>query len=193
MKKTCISADQLLQDSFSLALLILQSGYRPDLIVGVWRGGTPVAIAVHEAFAFAGHACQHLPIQASSYKGINIRDSVKVAGLEALMESCAPGKKILLVDDIYDSGQSMAKVLDELLLLSSPHMPETRIAVPWYKPTHNTTNRIPDYYLYETSDWLIFPHELCGLDDSDILRKPGLGNMTEALLKVGNRGSKTIP
>jgi uncharacterized protein len=186
MKKTCISADQLLRESFSLAVLILQSGFRPDIVVGVWRGGTPIAIAVHEAFQYAGHDCRHLPIQASSYKGINIRDSVKVAGLEGLLANITNGTKILLVDDVFDSGQSMAKVLDEILLLSSGHMPETRIAVPWYKPAHNTTNRIPDYYLYETSDWLVFPHELCGLDEDDILRKPGLGSMAEALLKLGS-------
>jgi hypothetical protein len=41
MKKRYIDASQLLQDSFELALKVFQSGFRPNYIVGVWRGGAP--------------------------------------------------------------------------------------------------------------------------------------------------------
>ena len=43
-----ITAQQLLEDSFRLGANIYQSGFRPDFIVGIWRGGTPVGIAVQE-------------------------------------------------------------------------------------------------------------------------------------------------
>ena len=48
MKKTFIHADQLLEDSFKLAWKVYESGFRPNYIVGVWRGGAPIGIAVQE-------------------------------------------------------------------------------------------------------------------------------------------------
>jgi hypoxanthine phosphoribosyltransferase len=46
MEKNYIQAQQLLEDSFSLAWQVYESGYRPNYIVGVWRGGAPIGIAV---------------------------------------------------------------------------------------------------------------------------------------------------
>ena len=40
---------------------------------------------------------------------------------------------------------------------------DIRVAVPWYKPTHNRTDREPDYYINTTDKWLVFPHGLEGL------------------------------
>ena len=48
MDKLFIQADELLQDSFKLAWQVYESGYRPNYIVGVWRGGAPIGIAVQE-------------------------------------------------------------------------------------------------------------------------------------------------
>ena len=42
MEKTYISANDLLLDSYKLGIKIFDSGFKPDFIVGVWRGGTPV-------------------------------------------------------------------------------------------------------------------------------------------------------
>lgn len=182
MKKTYISAAQLLRDSFELALLVLQSGWLPTIVVGVWRGGTPVGIAVQEALAFAGCKTAHMAIRVTSYTGIGSRGKVEVEGLEALVRRTGPGSRILLVDDVHDSGQSIARVADELVLACGVHTPELRVAVPWFKPAHNTTNRIPDYYLHETSDWLVFPHELCGLAAEEVLHKPELEGLAARLL-----------
>src|SRR5690606_26631839 len=82
MKKTYISAAQLLRDSFELALLVLHSGWLPTIVVGVWRGGTPVGIAVQEALAFAGCKTTHMPIRVTSYIGIGSRGKIEVEGLE---------------------------------------------------------------------------------------------------------------
>jgi hypoxanthine phosphoribosyltransferase len=193
MKKTCISADQLLRDSFALALLVLRSGYRPDLIVGVWRGGTPVGIAVHEAFDFTGNGCDHLSIRTTSYTGINQRQSVQVEGLDYLLHKVQGKQRLLLVDDVFDSGQSMARLIEELHLMCGSQPPEIRIAVPWYKPTQNTTKRLPDYYLHETSAWLVFPHELCGLQDAELLQKPGLDDLAAQLLQLRDQAPASGP
>ena len=52
MKKHFIQADQLLRDSYNLAWKIFESGFKPDYIIGVWRGGAPVGIAVQEFLDF---------------------------------------------------------------------------------------------------------------------------------------------
>ncbi len=48
MDKHYISAQQLLDDSFALTMQVFESGFEPDYIVGVWRGGAPVGIAMQE-------------------------------------------------------------------------------------------------------------------------------------------------
>jgi hypothetical protein len=50
--KKYITADELLLDSFQLGVDIYNSGFRPNFIVGVWRGGTPVGIINQKRCAF---------------------------------------------------------------------------------------------------------------------------------------------
>ena len=72
-EKYFISAQQLLDDSFRLGLEILDSDFRPDFIVGVWRGGTPVGIVVQELLDYFGVVSDHIAIRTSSYEGIGKR------------------------------------------------------------------------------------------------------------------------
>ena len=72
-EKQFIKAQELLDDSFRLGLKVLESGFRPDFIVGIWRGGTPVGIAVQELFEHNGVASDHIAIRTSSYEGIEQR------------------------------------------------------------------------------------------------------------------------
>lgn len=188
MKKTYISAASLLRDSFELALLILESGWRPTHVVGVWRGGTPVGIAVQEALAFAGCTTQHMPVRVSSYTGIGEQGHIEVEGLEHVARHATPDSRILLVDDVHDSGRSMARLLDGLVALGLPRSC-LRVAVPWYKPQHSTTAQRPDYHLHETADWLVFPHELCGLTAEEIRNKPDLDTVAAKLLVHAGRVS----
>ena len=51
-EKLFVGSQQLLEDSVRLGLQIIKSGFRPDFIVGIWRGGTPVGIAVQELMEF---------------------------------------------------------------------------------------------------------------------------------------------
>ena len=60
--------------------------------------------------------------------------------------------------------------------------PNIRIATPYYKPENNQTNRKPDYYLQETSKWIVFPHELTGLSLEEISsNKPALSELIEKI------------
>ena len=61
--KTWLSADQLLADSYRLANLILDAGFHPTHLVGIWRGGAPVGIAVQELMAYRGVEADHIAIR----------------------------------------------------------------------------------------------------------------------------------
>ena len=60
MEKLFIKANELLEDSFNLAWQIYESDYKPNYIVGVWRGGAPVGIAVQEFLNVLGLKSDHI-------------------------------------------------------------------------------------------------------------------------------------
>lgn len=170
MKKHFITAEALLKDSFLLAEKILASNFRPHFIVGVWRGGAPVGIAVQEYLDFKGIKTDHIAIRTSSYRGIDDQDkNVRVHGLQYIIENVNSHDELLIVDDVFDSGRSIAAILNELKIKSRRNLPETiRIACPWFKPTKNVTDLEPDYFIHKTDQWLVFPHELDGLTEQEI-------------------------
>jgi hypoxanthine phosphoribosyltransferase len=179
MKKLFISADDLLIDSFKLADQVFQSGFRPDFIVGVWRGGAPVGIAVQEYLDYVGIETDHIAIRTSSYYAIGEQDKeVKVHGLNYIIDNVNAEDSLLLVDDVFDSGRSVVAILRELRDKSRANLPGTiKIACPWYKPERNRTDIEPDYYVHETDQWLVFPHELSGLTREELMEaKPEIAN-----------------
>jgi hypothetical protein len=182
----------LLGDAIELAIRIIDSGFRPDLIVGIWRGGTPVGIAVQEVMEYVGINSDHIAIRTDSYSSIGERSRVKVHGLEYLERHLATGDKLLLVDDVFDTGLSIDGVLLEMNSIYKDGLPEYRVATPYFKPANNKTARKPDFYLYETADWLVFPHELIGLSDREIIdNKPLSNHLKERLLFLHRRLAKS--
>lgn len=174
--KTYISANQLLEDSFRLADQVLKSGFRPTHIVGIWRGGAPIGIAVQELLEFRGVHADHIAIRTSSYSGIDKQEpEVRVYALGYLVNTVNPDDALLVVDDVFDSGRSIKAFIHELALKCRHNMPRTvKIATAYYKPKRNVTDLAPDYYLHEVDEWLVFPHELKGLTDQEIRQnKPG--------------------
>ena len=174
--KKFIDAQELLEDSLKLGVKILESGFKPNFIVGVWRGGSPVGIVVQELLDYYGVKTDHIAIRTSSYDGIGERDSnVRVHGLSYLIKNINAEDALLIVDDVYDSGLSIEAVIDNLTLKARKNTPHIRVATVYYKPENNKTNRVPDYYVHETDRWLVFPHELDGLTIEEIYQyKPGL-------------------
>ena len=182
LQKRYIAAQDLLEDSFQLAMNIYNSGYRPRLIIGIWRGGTPVGIAVQEYFEYRGASTDHIAIRTASYTGINQQsETIHVHGLDYIVAHTGPDDPLLLVDDVFDSGRSMEAVIKALSDMRGRDFREqVRIACPWYKPGNNRTDLVPDYHLHETGDWLVFPHELAGLTREEIAAgKPALARILE--------------
>lgn len=176
VSKTYISAQDLLDDSFRLALQIMEDGFHPNYIVGIWRGGTPVGIAVQELLDFHGFPSDHIAIRTSSYDGIeDQRDEVRVHGLHYIIENVNADDSLLIVDDVFDSGRSIQAVIDRLGELSRRNTPETiRIATVYYKPSKRKVACTPDYYIHETDEWLVFPHELKGLTREEVAKSKPL-------------------
>jgi len=183
MKKVFISADQLIEDSFQLALNIFESGFRPDYIVGVWRGGAPVGIAVQECLDVLDVKSDHIAIRTSSYTGIGERSkNVRVHGLTYLIKRLESEDSLLIVDDVHDSGLSIEKIILDIKKACKKNTPEIRVATPYFKPANNQTDRIPDYYIHESAEWLVFPHELEGLTAEELKEnRPQLAHIIDEI------------
>lgn len=169
-EKVYLDAQQLLEDSFSLAGKVLESGFRPTFIAAVWRGGAPMGIAVQELLAYHGIDTDHIAIRSSAYHGIdNQSSSVKVFGLNYLTKKIRHEDRLLLVDDVFDTGKSIDAIIMDLTSRARKNTPhDIRVAVPYFKPSRNLSSRTPDYYLHETAAWLKFPHSLEGLSEEEV-------------------------
>lgn len=183
--KKFITSQELLEDSFRLAHKVFEDGFRPDFIIGIWRGGAPIGIAVQEFFDFKKIETDHIAVRTSSYYGIGQQSKeIKVHGLHYLIENANASDSLLIVDDVFDSGRSIDALIKQIRSLSRLNTPkDIRIACPWYKPTNNQVDIIPDYYINESEEWLVFPHELSGLTKEELLEgKAELANIKHLLV-----------
>jgi hypoxanthine phosphoribosyltransferase len=184
MEKTFITAQQLLEDSFRLASKVFEDGFRPHFIIGIWRGGAPIGIAVQEYFDFKKVETDHIAVRTSSYYGIDKQSkTIKVHGLHYLIENANADDGLLIVDDVFDSGRSVEALIKQIKSLSRANMPkDVRIACPYFKPKNNKTDIVPDYYIHESDEWLVFPHEISGLTPDEIIAgKTDLANVMHLL------------
>lgn len=170
--KIYIAANELLADSFRLGWQVLDSGFAPTHLVGIWRGGAPVGIAVQELLEYQGHHCDHIAIRTSSYTGIDsVGPEVRVFALGHLIDTLNPDDRLLVIDDVFDSGRSIEAFLRELRLRCRHNTPrEVRIATVYWKPARNSTALKPDFFVHQTDAWLVFPHEINGLTVDEIRR-----------------------
>ena len=169
-EKLYIDAQDLLEDSWRLGAKVFESGFRPSYIVAIWRGGAPIGVAVQEMLGACGVEADHIAIRTASYHGIDGRDDeVRVYSMNYLIKNIRHDDALLIVDDVFDTGRSIEAVINRLQQAVRKNAPEDiRVAVPYYKPSRNLTDRAPDYYLHETESWLKFPHSLEGLSEEEI-------------------------
>jgi uncharacterized protein len=188
MKNTFIAADDLLLDAFRLSAAIHQSGFRPDFLVGLWRGGSAVGIAVQEGLEHFGVATDHIAVR-TSYTGlsnysqmVDKAENIRVHGLQYLLERVGADHSMLIVDDVYSSGSSVRAVINELAEKTRRNLPhDIRTAAVWYRPTERTLSP-PDFYVHKTRDWLVLPYELSGLSLRELrAHKPELEPVMDRL------------
>jgi hypoxanthine phosphoribosyltransferase len=189
IKKTFVEEETLLNDAFRMAVSVYESGFTPTFIVGIWRGGSSVGIYVQECLQFLGVESDHIAIR-TSYAGLTeyqktVDDptSIRVHGLQYLLENLNADDRLLLVDDVFNSGYSIEAVITELQQKLRLNMPsDVRVATPYFKPARNKTGRSPDYYVHEVDEWLVLPYELQGLSQDEIVNnKPSMAGILEKL------------
>jgi len=171
----------LIEDAFRLGVQVYQSGFRPNFIVGLWRGGSAVGIYVQECLQTLGNKTDHIALR-TSYRGMNHYSDmiaspgtqIRVHGSQYLLDNLNADDRLLIVDDVFGSGHSVKAVLDRLNKHLKRNMPdETRIATLYQRPGARQIDRKPDFCLYDTDDWLVFPYEMTGLNRDDIDRNKG--------------------
>jgi hypothetical protein len=168
--KIYISPQSLLDDSFRLGSMVFDSGFYPSFILALWRGAAPIGIAVQEFLSYRGVVSDHIAIRTASYTGIdNQSTEIAIYGLNYLIKNVTHEDRLLIVDDVFDTGHTIEALISHLQEKARRNTPEDiRVAVPYYKPSRNLTNRVPDYYLHETGQWLKFPHSLEGLSEEEV-------------------------
>ncbi len=130
----------------ALAEKVRANGRRYDLVVGIARGGIPVAMVVSDRLDVKIDF-----VNVKSYNDIGKRTAPRI--LSTLVEG-VEGKDVLLVDDLVDQGDTMA-FLTNYLNQQKPKSLQT--AVMFKKPWSKTE---PDFYLENVSEWIVFPFEL---------------------------------
>ena len=129
----------------ALAEKVRSNGERYDLVIGIARGGVPVAMVVSD------HLGVKLDIiNVKSYEGIAERNPPRI--LTTLTEA-VKGKNVLLVDDLVDQGDTMTTV-SKFLQSQGPMVLKTAVL---FKKPWSTTE--PDYFLEVVDKWIVFPWE----------------------------------
>ncbi|MCR9279566.1 MAG: hypoxanthine phosphoribosyltransferase [Pseudomonadaceae bacterium] len=178
--KIYVSEQEHMLDGFRLGRQIYDSGFRPTFIVGLWRGGSAVGIVVQECLATLGVDTDHISLR-TSYRGredyeqrIAGKDNIRVHGRQYLLENLNQEDSLLIVDDVFSSGRHTQAVIDSLAKASKRNMPaDVRVAAPWWRRSKEgelftASESKPDFYLHETSDWLVLPYEMLGLSIDEI-------------------------
>jgi len=187
-----IEEQALMLDGFRLGKQIYQSGFYPDFIAGVWRGGCAVGIVVQECLQYYGVDADHFPIR-TSYSGlqsyqrmVSQADQIGVHGIDYLVERLDADHKLLLVDDVYSSGFSAQAVINKLQRKTRQNMPQNvKTAAVWYRPSQ--ARPAPDFYVNQTDQWLVLPYELSGLSKEEIDRcKPDAADAIKMLHNPAN-------
>ncbi|MHA1973969.1 MAG: phosphoribosyltransferase [Candidatus Hodarchaeales archaeon] len=130
---------------------IIEDKYIPDIIAGISRGGIVPARILSDLFLAQGRKVTLSIMQIGFYSGIakTKREPIVYQDLPGHIY----GKKILLIDDVADSGVSLEFAL-KYLKMKKPI--EVRVGTLYYKPWSSFK---PHYYVKETKSWIIFPHE----------------------------------
>lgn len=179
--KKFISGTQFTQNSFLLAKQVWESGFRPSIIVGLARGGYPIAMHIQEYFA-AQLGQQNKPkiicVQISSYEGQNQKQEIEISGFDTFSGQIRNSiiNDVLIVDDIFESGRSIEAFLKtwcKLILKNDIQRDSYRIATMFIKKDKNKTNYSPNFVLETTSEWVVFPHELEGLSKDEMIQHVG--------------------
>ena len=140
--------NQIYSMLLKLAEKIRKDKFEPDVIVGVSRGGWPPARVLSDLMCNPNLA----NVRAEFYLGV--AETKEEPVLTQPVSIAVAGKKVLVVDEVADTGKSLKLVKEHLIKQGAV---EIKIATVYYKPWSIVK---PDYYEKETSQWIVFPWEI---------------------------------
>jgi len=141
------SWEQIYEMLVELADRIRRNSFKSDVIVGVSRGGWAPARVMSDLLENPELA----NVRAEFYLGVAETKGEPV--ITQPVSTSVKGKKVLVMDDVADTGKSLRLVKTHLLDNGAI---DVKIATIYYKPWSVLT---PDYYIKKTSLWVIFPWE----------------------------------
>jgi len=139
--------DEIYEMLLRLAEKIQRDNFHPDLIIGVCRGGWPPARVMSDLLGNPKLA----NISVEFY--VDVAETKNKPVLTQSVTAPVKGKKVLILDDVADTGKTLKLVKKHLLDRGAE---EVKIATIYYKPWSIV---VPDYYEKETKRWIVFPWE----------------------------------
>jgi len=139
--------DEIYEMLLNLAEKIRGDNFHPDLIIGVCRGGWPPARVMSDLLGNTKLA----NISVEFY--VDVAETKGKPILTQPLSTPVKGKKILILDDVADTGKTLKLVKEHLF---SKGAEQVKIATIYYKPWSIV---VPDYYEKETRQWIVFPWE----------------------------------
>src|SRR6266568_991247 len=141
------SWDDIYSMMLRLARRVRESRFEPEVIVGVSRGGWPPARIMSDLLENQNLANMKVVF----YKDIGVRNRAPVITQPVTSE--VTGKRVLVVDDVADSGLSLREVSKHLKRKGAR---DIKVCTIYLKPKSVFT---PNFYARKTTKWVIFPWE----------------------------------
>jgi hypoxanthine phosphoribosyltransferase len=119
-------------------------------------------------------------------------DSIRVHGLQYLLETLCSHHSLLIIDDVYSTGSSVNAVISQLAQKTRRNLPQDiRIGTVWYRPSEKTLRK-PDYFVHETNDWLVLPYELSGFSIEELkANRPEMAGILDRLAPYVRKDQST--
>ncbi|MCQ2594256.1 MAG: phosphoribosyltransferase [Treponemataceae bacterium] len=201
MFKEFLPYDVVRNDALKLADRIVKDGFIPDVIYVPLRGGAYMGNVISEYFKIARKGERpvlYAAVVARSYTDIRSQDRVMIDGWTYNPEHLRNGDKILLIDDIFDTGRTINFLVETLLEKGIPRK-DIKVVVHDYKYFTYKNEQLPiqpDYWCRkfeinkpEEDRWIHYmSHELVGLSSEELEEHyykadPALRDVLEPLLK----------
>lgn len=181
MHKEFLPYNVVRNNALKLAYRIHADGFVPDVIYVSLRGGAYLGNVISEYFKIVRKEDRpvfYAAVVAHSYTDVSAHDQVRIDGWTYSPEYLRHGDRVLLVDDIYDSGRTINHLVQILLEKGIPR-DDIKVAVHDYKVAKYRTDNLtirPDYYCrkleVETPEdevWVHYmSHELVGLTEEEL-------------------------
>ncbi|ABL77792.1 phosphoribosyltransferase [Thermofilum pendens] len=164
-----LSWEQFFLDSVQLSKKIIENGYRPDILVAIARGGWVLGRILSDLLSVRDAVA--LTMKFYEEVGSHKERPVLVQELNVDLR----GRKVLLVDDIVDSGATLREAVNHLRKAEPLEVRTATLYVKTWSPFK------PDFYVKELSEWVVFPYELKETYQS-------LGRSEEYLAKMKEAG-----